>query len=442
MRSIIKFSATLLLLLFSFSIYAQIDLKKKIKTQSVNRANKRTDQGVSKGLDAVEGGIKGAFPKKDKSQTEETQSEKSGNQKDSNTQKSDSSQPNEATPKTEETTTFANYSKYDFIPGEKIIFFDDFSQDAVGDFPALWNTNASGEVMTTNLVPGHWFKIMNNGFYTTISPLDLGENFTVEFDVIPQPKPNAKTGDFIFEIFSDPKNSIAGLVPGNGGVHITLSSSNHKFSNYLNDSKLDKDGSFIKLSGNSTNSLLSINKKSRVSIWVQKRRLRVYHEQTKIFDLPTAMPANMKFNRLRFMIWDRPGEPLISNLRVATGAPDTRNKLLTEGRLVTYGILFDTGSDKIKPESYGTLKSITDVLKENSDVKVKVIGHTDADGDAAKNLDLSKRRAASVKNELIKSFGIDGSRIETDGKGKTEPIVSNDTPANKAQNRRVEFIKL
>ena len=122
--------------------------------------------------------------------------------------------------------------------------------------------------------------------------------------------------------------------------------------------------------------------------------------------------------------------------------PDTRNKLMKEGKLVTHGILFDVNSDKVKSESYGTLKEIAQVLTENPTVKVKIIGHTDGDGDADKNLDLSKRRAASVKSELAKTFSIDASRIETDGKGKTEPIAPNDTPINKAQNRRVEFIKL
>jgi len=88
------------------------------------------------------------------------------------------------------------------------------------------------------------------------------------------------------------------------------------------------------------------------------------------------------------------------------------------------------------------MKEIAKVLNENPGVKFKIFGHTDADGDDAKNMDLSKRRAASVKNELVKSFGIDGSRLETDGKGESQPIAANDTPVNKALNRRVEFLKL
>ena len=88
------------------------------------------------------------------------------------------------------------------------------------------------------------------------------------------------------------------------------------------------------------------------------------------------------------------------------------------------------------------MKSIADVLKENPDVRIKIVGHTDSDGENAINLDLSQRRAISVMNELVKVFGIDASRMETDGMGETKPIAPNDTPSNKALNRRVEFVKL
>ena len=89
-----------------------------------------------------------------------------------------------------------------------------------------------------------------------------------------------------------------------------------------------------------------------------------------------------------------------------------------------------------------TLKEISEVLKDNATVKVKIIGHTDSDGDDKSNLDLSKRRAASVKNALSTEFGIDASRMETDGKGESEPASANTTSEGKANNRRVEFIKL
>jgi len=108
---------------------------------------------------------------------------------------------------------------------------------------------------------------------------------------------------------------------------------------------------------------------------------------------------------------------------------------------MSHGILFDVNSDRIKPESYGSLKEIAGVLTENKELKVQIVGHTDSDGDDAANLELSKRRAASVKTALTREFSIDAGRMDTDGKGESQPVDSNNMPAGKANNRRVEFIR-
>jgi outer membrane protein OmpA-like peptidoglycan-associated protein len=127
---------------------------------------------------------------------------------------------------------------------------------------------------------------------------------------------------------------------------------------------------------------------------------------------------------------------------MAAGLPDMRNKLITEGKFISYGILFDVNSDKLKPESAPSLKEIAAVLKDNPTLRVKISGHTDSDGADDQNLDLSKRRAESVKNELVKVYSIDASRLEAEGKGETSPVAPNTTAMNKAKNRRVEFTKL
>jgi len=138
-----------------------------------------------------------------------------------------------------------------------------------------------------------------------------------------------------------------------------------------------------------------------------------------------------------------------SNLNLGTnwyenefGVRIMTNKLLTEGKLISYGINFDSGKDIVKPASYGAAKVIADVLKENPGMRVRIIGHTDTDGNAASNIDLSKRRAIAVKNYLISEFKIEPSRIETDGKGQTESLAPNNTEEGKAKNRRVEFVKI
>lgn len=182
-----------------------------------------------------------------------------------------------------------------------------------------------------------------------------------------------------------------------------------------------------------------------VSVWRQKSRLRVYVNQEKILDIPQAFEDNIKYNRILFTTGGYHNDNdsyFIANLRLAVGNPDTRNKLLTEGKFITTGITFDIGSDKIKPDSYGVIREIGLVLQENLNVRIKIIGHTDSDGNAQNNLELSKKRALSVKNALVKQFNINAARIETDGKEANEPVDSNNTPQGKANNRRVEFVKL
>ncbi|HMR83632.1 MAG TPA: OmpA family protein, partial [Niabella sp.] len=132
----------------------------------------------------------------------------------------------------------------------------------------------------------------------------------------------------------------------------------------------------------------------------------------------------------------------ISNIKIAKGLPDTRHKLIDEGRFSTTGILFHVNAYTLLPESNGVLSEIAAVLTQNSGMKIKIIGHTDSDGSEAANLELSKQRAASVKQALINNFNIDTSRVESDGAGELQPVSDNNTKEGKANNRRVEFIKI
>lgn len=155
----------------------------------------------------------------------------------------------------------------------------------------------------------------------------------------------------------------------------------------------------------------------------------------------TNIYAGTQFNRLMFSGWDRASLPYVSNIKITTASPDTRSKLLTEGKLISYGIYFDSGKAVVKPESYASIKEIATIMDENPDLKILIIGHTDSDGEEKANLELSQKRAKSVKDYLVNQFKIEANRIETDGKGETAPIESNATPQGKAKNRRVEFEK-
>jgi outer membrane protein OmpA-like peptidoglycan-associated protein len=187
------------------------------------------------------------------------------------------------------------------------------------------------------------------------------------------------------------------------------------------------------------------NTMAHVALWRQGTRLRVYVNGEKVWDLPRAFDAATKYNAITFaMPRSFKGDEfyLLGNIRMAVGAPGTRKKLLTDGKFVTHGILFDSGSDQIKPESFGVLKEISNSFTDEPSLKLKIVGHTDAEGDDKSNLLLSQKRAVAVKEALVKNFGISADRISTDGKGESEPEQKGDTPEANATNRRVVFIKM
>ena len=346
------------------------------------------------------------------------------------------------------TASLQAYSKYDFVPGEKVIAFENFDRTDIADFPTNWNTNATAEVVTLNNKEGKWLKISKEGIWHPEFITNLPQNFTLEYDI--GVNNNWKAGPLALNIanFSTPEDykhyyhyvrwrgvhavhlDMKPKIVGDGWARIVAGKDgNHSINNDVNFRVWDnKENNF-----------------AHVAIWRQNQRLRVYINGEKIYDLPRAFEADGKYNAITFALPGGYADQdyfVLSNIRLASGAADTRNKLVTEGKFVTRGILFDVNSDKIKAESYGTLKDIANVLKENPAMKVKIVGHTDADGDDNSNLELSQKRAAAVKTALVSEFAINEDNLETNGKGETEPVDKNTTAEGKANNRRVEFIKI
>lgn len=434
-----KNALVLVLLLSPATVFCQgfmNRLKKKVVDKAEQKVEQKIEKSVDKGFDKAE------------------QTAKSGNKK---TDTATTAQASVATaPAATEGTTapvaLKSNSRFDFVPGEQIVYTESFEQDAIGELPAGWNTTGTGEVVTLNNFPGKWLQVHQRSFYLTNNEKAFGENYTVEFDVIMQLKYN---GHF-FPYFA------FGFI----GTNDEPTTNNEFLRNYRKYASIE--GIFYPAEGgrskmdirtfklgreyyNGDDQVVSIlsdyfGKPIHIAIQVQKERMRVWAGQDKIFDAPKAIAQGTLFNQLFFEIHtssykeDQYGM-YVSNLKVAKGIPDTRHKLVEEGKFSTTGILFDVNSDVIKPESYGVLKDVANVLKENADIKVKVIGHTDSDGDDQKNLQLSQKRSAAVAKALQETFGIEAARFQTEGKGETVPLGDNKTKEGKAQNRRVEFIK-
>jgi outer membrane protein OmpA-like peptidoglycan-associated protein len=181
-----------------------------------------------------------------------------------------------------------------------------------------------------------------------------------------------------------------------------------------------------------------------ISIAVNRQRFRLWVNEQKAIDIPQLAPAGMKTNQMMFeLIQLKQGKErvFIGNVKVAAGGMDLRRTLMAEGRVSTNGILFESGSANIQPHSMGIIRQISQVLMQDGNIRLRIIGHTDADGGEASNLALSARRAEAVRQVLIDLYHIDAGRLQTEGRGETEPVDENGTTAGKARNRRVEFVK-
>ncbi len=131
-----------------------------------------------------------------------------------------------------------------------------------------------------------------------------------------------------------------------------------------------------------------------------------------------------------------------SSVGESGGAKVLEQALSQNKKVDIYSIYFSFNSDAIRDESQPTLKDIAEVLRRHPDWKLQVNGHTDAIGGDQFNLDLSKRRAAAVKNALVTQYKITADRLATAGYGKSQPKDTNDTLEGRARNRRVELIKI
>jgi outer membrane protein OmpA-like peptidoglycan-associated protein len=125
----------------------------------------------------------------------------------------------------------------------------------------------------------------------------------------------------------------------------------------------------------------------------------------------------------------------------AEAPPKMESDLEEKKKVEIYGIYFDFASDHLKPESKPVLDEIAQIMLKHPDWKLSVSGHTDNIGGDAYNLDLSKRRAAAVKQALVTRYHIDPGHLRTDGFGASSPIDTNSTMQGRARNRRVELTR-
>ena len=126
---------------------------------------------------------------------------------------------------------------------------------------------------------------------------------------------------------------------------------------------------------------------------------------------------------------------------VFVNADEMKQSIADTGRVTLYGLYFDTDKDTMRKDSAPTMEEIAKLMRANPQMKIRVVGHTDDQGVSAYNLDLSKRRAASVVQQLVSKYDITASRLDSFGAGLYAPVTSNQTDDGRAKNRRVELVE-
>jgi outer membrane protein OmpA-like peptidoglycan-associated protein/curli biogenesis system outer membrane secretion channel CsgG len=312
--------------------------------------------------------------------------------------------------------------KADFIPGDKVIFADDFSDMAGDEPPPHWKVRGG----TAELRVGGGIRqltLHGDDVYLTPNLTGGPPNFTLEADIL-----YSEHWEYVNWEFKDSKGDAALIIK-----------TRRNYTNLMVDIQARGDSGMETLYDQQFETVF--DKPVKEQIWCQDGRFRMYVNGNRVVDVNQIKLPQM--NAPMIDVGNANGEAYVGfrNVRMAESTPDFGQVIASTGHFVTHGILFDTDSDRIKPESAAVIQEIARGLSQSSDLNVEIDGHTDSTGAAPHNMELSKRRAEAVKNILVAQFSIDGGRLTTAGFGSSKPIDTNNTTAGKAQNRRVEFVR-
>ena len=321
------------------------------------------------------------------------------------------------------------YAKSDFVAGDEIIFDDPMDNEQIGEFPSQWELiDGVAEVVSIN---GKKAMLISE-WGTKVCPLMkeplnyLGDVFTVEYDLMFP----VKEGDYTWLLTkfmkADNKSEEDEMMyferaayDGRDDVHW-----------YWETSRGNSNGEY--------DIALPANEWNHVAISFNKRAWKVYFNGIRVANVPNVLAPP---GWLLFQLTNGNGDTYITNLRIAKGAVPLYDRMMSDGKFVTYGITFDVGKATIKPESMGEINRIVQLMNENPTLKFSVEGHTDSTGNAASNQTLSEQRSQAIVDKLVE-LGIAKDRLTAVGKGQNSPIADNTTDEGRAKNRRVEFVKM
>ncbi|WP_321344188.1 OmpA family protein [uncultured Draconibacterium sp.] len=399
------------------------NVQEEAEKQGTKRVNRKIDKGIDKGFDKIEEGIGSLFGKKKKKKEEDNDNASSENQN----QNAETTNANASGSPATAPTMNVQWSRFDFVPGDEVIFEDgpDIMEEN-GEFPSRWDlhegnseiVNVNGENVIAFPQGGTIMPYLENAKEDY-----LPEVFTVEMDAYFRPGYARR----LWVNFWDEKNQRY-----NDNETITF------YINSVSLSKVDTEGALPGVKSNNSEH----GGWRHFSIAYTKGKLKVYIDDTRLINVPRCVgnPSGISLKMDGYSA-DKPEDlQYIKNFRIAKGGVKYYDRVLSDGKIIVNGIRFDVNKATLKPESMGPINKIFELMQKQPDLKFSVEGHTDSDGDDAKNQTLSEQRAKTVMAQLI-SMGIAADRLTSKGFGESVPVDNNTTAEGKANNRRVEFVK-
>jgi len=399
-------------------------LKKKAESKLKRKADQKVDKAMDDAIDEAEDAAEdaatgdGDAPVKSEKKTPESDASGESNAEGESAAASGSSAGTKESAAAKLKPGEGAWANYDFIPGDRVLYYEDLEHTPVGDFPQRLGFE-KGNMETVEWEGSKYLRIRSNCDLHVPLPEVLPEMFTFEFDL---------------------------YLPG-GRLEIYCPSG-EKGRSHTKHSYIELHKNLVKIRGSGGGeSEMQLDRDLWGQVWHfrimgNKKYLKLYVNELRVGNVPNA--DFVRGNKIHFYLYN-PGsdEILMDNFRVAEGGKKILyDALLANGRVATQGIYFDSGSDKLRPESTPTLKEMGQMLQEHTDLRLLIEGHTDDQGDEAYNQDLSQKRAASVRAYLVSEYGIDGSRLESKGFGESKPVSPNTTAEGRQNNRRVELVRL
>ena len=313
--------------------------------------------------------------------------------------------------------------------------------EKLGEFPSRWDLVSGEECEIITLNGEQVIKL--SGWYSIISPLMkeadyLPEDFTIEFDVWSNDRYGSSNNDHIDLLLGSAETEEIVVVNLNPAFNESPEEGAQSDISYSFRSPAgDIRGGSAK--GEFLTPLIQPDSWLHVAASFNKRAFKYYVNGVRMINLPNVMrPTRMALRSVSNC--EEKDRFYLKNIRMAKGAVPLYDRLMSEGKIVTYAITFETGKADLKPESMVEIHRVARLMKDNPGLEFEVQGHCDATGSDKVNDPLSQKRAEAIVAALVEE-GIAQARLTAVGKGSHQPIASNSTEEGRAKNRRVEFVK-